>query len=70
MLEAANIRLNAYVEKAKKNGSSIRLSAIYAALHVDGISRVVIDQPLSDIEIDTWHHPHCTNIDITIGGTE
>ena len=70
MLEAANIRINEYITKAKKNGSSVRLSAIYAALHVDGISRVVIDQPTADIEIDTWHHPFCTDINISIGGTE
>ncbi|WP_314338426.1 baseplate J/gp47 family protein [Acinetobacter guillouiae] len=70
MLDAANIRINNYIEKVKKNGSSIRLSAIYAALHVDGISRVVIDQPTTDIEIDTWHHPHCTSVNISIGGTE
>lgn len=70
MLEAANIRINKYIEQVKKNGSSIRLSAIYAALHVDGISRVVIDQPPADIEIDTWHHAYCNSVNITIGGTE
>lgn len=70
MLNSAKIRLENYLEKAKKNGSSIRLSAIYAALHVDGIERVLIDQPTADIEIDTWHHPHCTSINISIGGTE
>ncbi|MDM1784263.1 baseplate assembly protein [Acinetobacter bereziniae] len=70
MLEAANIRINKYIDQVKKNGSSIRLSAIYAALHVDGISRVVIDQPQTDIEIDTWHHAYCNSVNISIGGTE
>lgn len=70
VLEAANIRLENYIQKAKKNGSSIRLSAVYAALHVDGISRVVIDAPTADIEIDTYHHPVCTAKSISIGGTE
>ena len=40
LLEAANIRLDKYIKNAQKNGESIYLSAIYAALHVDGIERV------------------------------
>lgn len=70
LLEAANIRIQSYIQKARKNGQSIRLSALYAALHVDGINRVVIDAPASDIEIDVYHHPHCTATSITIGGVE
>lgn len=70
LLEAANLRLENYIKKSQKNGSSIRLSAIYAALHVDGISRVVIDGPSADIDIDTYHHPFCTLKKITVGGTE
>lgn len=70
LLEAANIRIANYIQKARKNGQSIRLSALYAALHIDGINRVIIDAPAADIEIDTYHHPHCTATNITIGGTE
>ena len=70
LLEAANIRIQSYIQKARKNGQSIRLSALYAALHVDGINRVVIDAPASDIEIDVYQHPHCTATNITIGGVE
>ena len=70
LLEAANIRIQNYIQKARKNGQSIRLSALYAALHVDGINRVVIDAPSADIEIDVSHHPHCTATSITIGGVE
>lgn len=70
LLEAANSRLDSYIQKSKKNGSSIRLSAIYAALHVDGINRVVITQPPADIEIDAYHHPFCANKSVVIGGAE
>jgi len=70
LLEAANIRLENYIKKARKNGQSIRLSALYAALHIDGINRVVIDSPTTDIEVDIYNHPHCTATSITIGGTE
>ncbi len=70
LLETAISRLDSYIQKSQKNGSSIRRSAIYAALHVDGISRVLITQPAADVEIDTYHHPFCTNRSVVIGGTE
>ncbi|WP_336022791.1 baseplate assembly protein [Acinetobacter lwoffii] len=70
LLEATNLRIQSYIKKSKKEGQSIRLSALYAALHVDGIQRVIIDSPQTDIEIDVYHHPHCTGTNITIGGTE
>lgn len=70
LLEAAHLRIQSYIQKTRKEGQSIRLSALYAALHVDGIKRVIIDSPAADIEIDIYHHPHCTETSITIGGTE
>lgn len=70
LIDVAQQRLQAYIEKQKKIGQSIRLSAIYAALHVDGVSRVVITQPAADIEITDFQHAYCTSNSITIGGTE
>lgn len=70
LLEAAQLRIQSYIQKTRKEGQSIRLSALYAALHVDGIKRVIIDSPAADIEIDIYHHPYCTATNITIGGTE
>ncbi|MCU4417124.1 baseplate assembly protein [Acinetobacter bereziniae] len=68
LLEAANIRLDKYIKNAKKNGESIYLSAIYAALHVDGIERVQIISPTADLVMDNYHHPYCTTKSITVGG--
>ena len=70
LLEAAEIRLNKYIESVKKIGTSIRLSAIYAALHVDGISRVELIKPTADIQIDKFHHAYCSSKTVVIGGTE
>ena len=70
LLEAANLRLNKYIESVKKIGQSIRLSAIYAALHVDGISRVELTAPTADMVIDRFHHGYCTLKSVTIGGIE
>ena len=70
LLEAAEIRLNKYIEYTKRIGQSIRLSALYAALHVDGISRVELISPTADIAIDKFHHAYCSEKAIVIGGTE
>ena len=68
LLEAANIRLDKYIKNAQKNGESIYRSAIYAALHVDGIERVEIISPTADLVMDSYHHPYCTAKNITVGG--
>ena len=68
LLEVANIRLDKYIKNAQKNGESIYLSAIYAALHVDGIERVQIISPTADLVMDNYHHPYCTAKNITVGG--
>ena len=68
LLEAANIRLDKYIKSAQKNGESIYLSAIYAALHVDGIERVEIISPTADLVMDSFHHPYCTSKKISVGG--
>ena len=70
LLEAANIRLDKYIKNAQKNGESIYRSAIFAALHVDGIQRVVITSPANDLVMDSYHHPFCIAKTIAIGGVE
>lgn len=70
LLEAANIRLDKYIKNAQKNGESIYRSAIFAALHVDGIQRVVITSPVNDLVMDSYHHPFCIAKTIAIGGVE
>lgn len=70
LLEAAQIRLDKYIESVRKIGHSIRLSAVYAALHIDGISRVELNSPAADVVIDKFHHGYCTTQNVTIGGTE
>lgn len=70
LLEAANLRLDKYIKNAQKNGESIYRSAIFAALHVDDIQRVVITSPANDLVMDSYHHPYCSSKAITIGGIE
>lgn len=70
VLEIVQQNLQNYVAEQKRIGRSIRLSAIYAALHVDGIEHVDITSPAVDIVIDATQAGHCTNIDISVEAYE
>lgn len=56
--------VQAFVAAQHKVGADIRLSALYAALHVGGVERVTLSAPglTSDIICDAEHAPFCTDI--------
>ncbi|NWO54993.1 baseplate assembly protein [Chromohalobacter israelensis] len=68
--EAAHARAEAYVKAQRRLGRDIRLSAIYAALHVEGVQRVTLDAPGVDVVLDATQASHCTAIALRIGGTD
>jgi phage-related baseplate assembly protein len=59
--------VQAYVAAQHKVGADIRLSALYAALHVGGVDRVTLSAPgvVADIICDAEHAPYCTDITLT-----
>lgn len=52
VLAAAQSAIEAWADDLHRLGRSVRLSAIYAALHREGVKRVVLTVPEADIEID------------------
>jgi phage-related baseplate assembly protein len=56
-----------FVTKQHKIGADIRLSALYAALHVDGVDRVTLAAPgiTSDLIVDNESAAFCTNLTIS-----
>lgn len=60
--KAARESLNAAIAAARKLEGELALSAIYGALHVTGVKRVVLTEPTTDIVCDKRHHPECTGI--------
>lgn len=58
----AKDRLNAAIATARKLEGELALSAIYGALHVTGVKRVLLTEPTADIVCDKRHHPECTGI--------
>lgn len=65
--DAAESSVAAFVAKQHRVGADIRLSALYAALHVAGVDRVTLAAPgiVADLIIDAEHAPYCTDITIS-----
>ena len=65
--DAALAAVTAFVARQHKVGADIRLSALYAALHVAGVDRVTLSAPgiTSDLVIDAEHAPYCSAITLS-----
>lgn len=70
LLQQAIANVTAYATKQKRLGRSIRMSAIYAALHIDGVNRVELISPTADVVLTPAQASYCTSISVTIGGVE
>ena len=68
--EAAEKRLKEYLSAQHRLGRDIRRSAIYAALHVEGVQRVELTAPAADIVLAKHQASYCTDYTISAGGTD
>jgi phage-related baseplate assembly protein len=68
--QTARAQLEKYISDQHRLGRDIRLSAIYAALHVEGVQRVELAKPLVDLVLDKTQASLCTSYAITIGGSD
>ncbi|GAB7259973.1 baseplate assembly protein [Dickeya ananatis] len=68
--QAAEAKLTAYISAQRRLGRDIRRSALYAALHVEGVQRVELDSPAADVVLDDTQAAYCTGHQVTIGGND
>lgn len=68
IIAAAQARVQAYAEAQRRLGRDIRRSAIFAALHVEGVQRVELTQPAADLVLGSAQASYCTSISLTFGG--
>ncbi|WP_153075779.1 baseplate J/gp47 family protein [Paraburkholderia bonniea] len=68
VLTEARKRLAVYAKETHRNGREVTLSGIYAALHVDGVERVQLDEPVADIPVAKTQAPYCIEMSVTHGG--
>ena len=69
VLAAAQASLDAYVESSHRLGRDITRSALFAALHVEGVQNVVLTSPAADIVIARTQAPFCTGTTVNYAGT-
>jgi len=69
ILAAAEKRLLAYVRQRRRLGLEISESAIHAALHVEGVRKVELNDWV-DIEGSFSHAPYCTDVRLGLGKDE
>ena len=65
VLAAARKAVTAYSRAQHKPGADIRLSALYAALHVQGVDRVSLAAPGADQVSAPHQAPWCTGVNVT-----
>lgn len=67
---AAEARLAAFVSAQRRLGRDIRQSALFAALHVEGVQRVMLSSPPADVVLNKTQAAYCTKYSITVGGSD
>lgn len=70
IMSAAKQSLQTYINSQNRLGRDIRLSAIYAALHVEGVQRVELAAPLVDVVLDKTQAATCISWSVFNGGTD
>lgn len=70
VMAAAKASLQKYIASQTRLGRDIRRSAIYAALHVEGVQRVELAEPLGDVVLDKTQAASCTEWRVINGGTD
>lgn len=68
ILQAAAASADAYRNTQRRIGRDVNRSAITAALHVQGVTKVVLQQPAVDLALDDTQASYCTGITLTNGG--
>ena len=70
VMAAAKASLQRYIASQTRLGRDIRRSAIFAALHVEGVQRVELASPQADVVLNKTQAASCTQWSVTNGGTD
>lgn len=70
VIAAARASLKKYITSQTRLGRDIRRSAIYAALHVEGVQRVELTLPPDDVVLNRTQAASCTEWRVSNGGTD
>lgn len=62
VLAEARKSLDAYIARTHRLGREVTLSGLYAALHIEGVERVTLLSPATDIAVSIRQASHCTAV--------
>lgn len=69
VIAEANRRVRLFLSQSQRLGRDVPLSALYAALHVEGVQRVQLDSPTADLIVNSQSAAFCTGVYIESAGT-
>lgn len=67
---AAEARLLAYISAQRRIGRDIRRSALFAALHAEGVQRVELATPAADVVLESSQAAYCIGYTLAVGGAD
>jgi len=70
VLAEARTRLDRYISESHRLGRDVTRSGLFAALHAEGVQRVEISSPATDIVVDRTQATYCTRITLMHGGND
>lgn len=68
VIAASLARLTAYTTECHRLGRDVTMSGLYAALHSEGVQRVVLTAPTADVVTNRTQAAYCTAVNIVYGG--
>lgn len=66
--EQARRKVQEYVTQQHALGRDITLSGLYAALHLSGVQKVILNSPATDIIVEENEAAFCSKVTVTVGG--
>jgi len=70
VLAQSQQRVKAYVAEHHRLGRDVTCSALFAALHSEGVQRVILHQPATDLLLNRQQAAFCTGITLNYAGTD
>lgn len=68
--QTADEHVRQYVEQHHLLGNDITFSGLYAALHQEGVQRVILQEPSTDIVVASHQAAWCVSVSVTVSGRD
>lgn len=70
VLAESSARLQRYITESHRLGRDVTRSGLFAAIHVDGVQRVELDSPATDVVVNRKQAAHCNSLSLNYGGVD